>query len=65
MAGVEITEKKFKAYEAVRSSGVTNMFDVRTVVRLSMGMLDKEDCFEIMKNYEKLMKQYPGVRKGD
>jgi hypothetical protein len=32
---MEITKEQFQAYESVRQSGVTNMFDVRTVGMLS------------------------------
>lgn len=57
---VKITEKKFAAYEAVRSSGVTNMWDVRFVTELSG--LTKEECMEIMQTYGELMEKYPDVR---
>jgi hypothetical protein len=55
-----ITEEEYTAYEKVRLSGVTNMFDVRTVEILSG--LSREKIFEIMKSYEELMKKYPEVR---
>jgi endonuclease III len=55
------TKEEFEAYEKVRKSGKTNMFDVNYVCRLSG--LSREKVFEIMKTYEKLMEQYPGVRK--
>ena len=57
-----ITKEKFQAYEGVRSSGLTNMFDIKAVMALSCAQLTKEDCLEIMKNYSKLNKQYPDVR---
>jgi hypothetical protein len=53
--------KKFEKYEAVRASGVTNMFDVRTVCSLSG--LERDEVMEIMKSYSDLVKAYPGVRK--
>ena len=56
-----ITKEQFQAYEDVRSSGVTNMFDVKTVQALSG--LTREKILEIMKTYRELMKQYPDVRK--
>jgi hypothetical protein len=56
-----IDKKKFERYEAVRASGVTNMFDVRTVCDLSG--LEREEVMGIMKSYSDLVKQYPGVRK--
>ena len=57
---VEITKEDFEAYEAVRASGVTNMFDVKTVEILSG--LSKEKIITIMKNYSKLLEKYPEVR---
>ena len=42
-------------------SGVTNMFDVRTVEYLSG--LDRDTIFAIMKQYSELMIKYPDVRK--
>jgi hypothetical protein len=53
-----ITEEKFQAYIGVRDSGATNMFDVTMVCKLSGGMLDKEDCMDIMKNFGKYTKLY-------
>jgi len=58
---VEITKKEFEAYEAIRASGVTNMFDVRVVQMLSG--LSREKIIAIMKNYSELMKKYPDVRR--
>jgi hypothetical protein len=51
----------FAAYEAVRSSGVTNMFDVGTVGKLSG--LSKSEILSVMKNYTELMAKYPDVRR--
>ena len=53
-----VTKEQMKCYEDIRQSGVTNMYDVTTVVALSEGVLDKEACFEIMKNYGELMKKH-------
>lgn len=58
-----ITKEEFEIYEEIRSKGLTNMFDVRNVISLSSGELTRDDCLEIMKNYDKLMKKYPDVRK--
>jgi len=58
---VEITKAEFQAYEEVRESGVTNMFDVRTV-RMISG-LDKETILAVMKQYGELNQKYPDVRK--
>jgi len=53
-----ITNKKFNAYVAVQKSGITNMFDVDKVIGLSDEKLAKEDCLDIMKNYEKYEKEF-------
>jgi len=53
----EITKEEFDAYEAVRESGVTNMFLISRVSDLSG--LDKEIIKAIMKNYGKLIEKYP------
>jgi hypothetical protein len=55
---MNITRDQFQAYEDVRQSGVTNMFDCRTVQRLSG--LSKDEIVEIMKRYSELHKLYLG-----
>ena len=52
----EITKEQFEAYVDVQMSGVTNMFDVKTVGDLSG--LEKEEIMEIMKNYGTLKDKY-------
>jgi len=52
----KITEEQFEAYKDVQESGVTNMFDVRTVGELSG--LEKEDIITIMKSYGELSDKY-------
>lgn len=49
---IEITNDEFVAYEEVRSSGVTNMWDVKCVCELSG--LEKDKVMFIIKNYSKL-----------
>lgn len=44
-----VTHKMFLQYEAVRQSGVTNMFNVRLVMQLSG--LKRPEITDIMKNY--------------
>lgn len=51
-----ITKEQFEAYESVRQSGVTNMFDIKMVTLISG--LTKDECLEIMKNYGKLKEEY-------
>ena len=58
---MEITKEDFEAYEKVRSSGVTNMFAVGTVSKLSG--LSKEKVFAIMKEYSELSEKYLEVLK--
>ena len=53
---VNITQDEFDAYEDVRISGVTNMFNVSVVSDYSG--LSKEKIIEIMTNYEILNKKY-------
>ena len=52
----EITKEQFEAYVDVQESGVTNMFDVRTVSQLSG--LEKEQIMKIMTNYGELKDKY-------
>lgn len=56
MTELEITKEEFESYEQVRESGVTNMFDVRTVERLSG--LDRKTIISIIDNYRELAKKY-------
>ena len=52
----EITQEQFEAYEDVRESGVTNMFDVKTVSELSG--LEREEIMKIMTDYGTLREKY-------
>ena len=52
----EITKEQFEAYVDVQESGVTNMFDVKTVGELSG--LSKEEIMTIMKSYGELKEKY-------
>jgi hypothetical protein len=45
-----ITKNEFKSYVDVQESGITNMFDVRTVESISG--LSRAKIMDIMKNYE-------------
>ena len=53
-----ITKAKMQSYEDVRQSGQTNMFAINNVIALSSEPLTKEDCLDIMKNYETYMKKF-------
>ena len=52
----KITKEQFEAYVDVQMSGVTNMFDVKTVGELSG--LEKEEIMTIMKSYGELKEKY-------
>ena len=52
----EITQEQFEAYVDVQESGVTNMFDVKTVGELSG--LEKEEIMTIMQSYSELKEKY-------
>ena len=52
----EITKEQFEAYVNVQESGVTNMFDVKTVGQLSG--LEKEQIMKIMTDYGTLREKY-------
>jgi len=53
-----MNEEKFKTYEEIRGCGATNMFDVKAVVSLSDGVLDRDDCLDIMQNYNEYKEKY-------
>ena len=52
----KITREQFEAYVDVQMSGVTNMFDVKTVGQLSG--LEKEQIMTIMTSYGELKDKY-------
>ena len=52
----KITQEQFEAYVDVQMSGVTNMFDVKTVGELSG--LNQEQIMAIMANYNQLKEKY-------
>jgi aryl-alcohol dehydrogenase-like predicted oxidoreductase len=51
-----ITKSQYQRYERVRRSGVTNMFDVRRVMKLAA--LTREQCIAIMQDYSRLKEQF-------
>ena len=59
-----ISKEKFKAYQNVRESGVTNMFNLSNVITAAEAFNDieltKRDCMDIMRDYGKLKKKYGG-----
>ena len=53
---VNVTQDEFNAYEDVRESGVTNMFNVSVVSDYSG--LSRDKIITIMKNYNTLADKY-------
>ena len=53
---MNITQDQFDAYEDVRESGVTNMFNVSVVSDYSG--LNRQEIMTIMKNYSTLQENY-------
>ena len=53
---MNITQEEFDAYEEVRQSGVTNMFNVSVVSDYSG--LSREKIIDIMSNYQALCIKY-------
>lgn len=52
------TKEQFEDYVSIRDSGVTNMFDVWTVCKLSDTGLTKGICCYIMEHFESLANEY-------
>lgn len=52
------TKGQFEDYVKIRDSGVTNMFDVRTVCNMSITGLTEEICLYIMSNFMELAEEY-------
>ena len=61
METLTISKEEFQAYEQVRASGVTNMWDTEVVANLSG--LDHDTILELMKQYSELNARWPEVRK--
>ena len=52
----EITKSEFDSYESVRKSGVTNMFDTKTVSAYSS--LDTDTIIDILTNYSEYREKF-------
>ena len=52
------TKEQFEDYVRIRNSGVTNMWDTRTVCDLSSTGLTMDNCVFIMHNFSELVKEY-------
>ena len=56
-----MTKAKFIAFEKVKRSGLTNMYDINKVrsIAIKYGqMLSNKDCFDIILNYDKYKMKY-------
>jgi len=53
---LDITREQFEAYEEVRKSGETNMFDIQKVKKLSS--LSQDTILDIMDNYSELVEKF-------
>jgi len=57
-----MNKKKFLAFEKVRKSGLTNMYDINEVRFIALAKfkqeLTKKDCFDIMLKYDKYKIKY-------
>lgn len=58
MAKAKPTKEQFEDYVSIRDSGVTNMFDIPTVMWHSTTGLNKELCIYIMQHFSELAKEY-------
>jgi hypothetical protein len=61
MREIKKEEEKYRAYEAIRSSGETNMFHLKQVIESAKDIgviLDRLDIMYIMDNYPVLNKKY-------
>ena len=58
---MKITEEQFSAFVEVRDGGQTNMWDATMVNVLSRGVVTSEAHIEIIKNFDQLSKQFPGI----
>ena len=57
-----LSEEQFSAYEEVRQSGETNMFDTPRVAELTDNFLTIDHVSTIISHYDELNKKYPLVR---
>lgn len=52
------TKEQFEDYVRIRDSGVTNMFDIKTVCAYSTTGLTRDICIYIMRSFMKLAEEY-------
>lgn len=60
--GIKITKEKFAAYLKVQKSGLTNMFEIDTVIEIAATdfgtELTKAECIHIMNRYSTFKEKY-------
>lgn len=52
------TKEQFIEYVLIRDSGITNMYDVNFITRVSNTGLNKSICIYIMQNFLDLAEEY-------
>lgn len=52
------TKEQFEDYVRIRDSGVTNMFDIKTVCSYSITGLTRDICIYIMRSFMELAEEY-------
>ena len=52
------TKEQFEEYVAIRDSGITNMFDIDFICRMSGTGLTTQNCLYIMDNFTSLAEEY-------
>ena len=57
-----LTEEQFSAFDEVRQSGETKMFDTPRVAELTNNFLTIDQVSTIISHYDELNKKYPLVR---
>lgn len=55
---MEISREKFRSYENLRKSGITNMYDLKRVMAITR--LTRVEVLEIMSTYSILKEKYDG-----
>lgn len=58
MTMIKPTKEQFEEYVNIRDSGVTNMFDINFITKISVTGLNKDICFYIMKHFVELSEEF-------
>ena len=57
------TRQEFEAFEKIRTSGLTNMWNKQNVAKLSGGILTPKRAVKVIQSYARLREKYPEVVK--